>query len=489
MVAQTALSPRQNNVGCNDPSSYHIWSRHNIYSSAQIHSPKRHIWKHLTPKRAVPQPVNSHSNILVFFILPSSSSPNAKHSVSPPRRSPQRPPCYSPAIPYRSQCPPQCPTAAIPPLPPPSSYSLTKVPGILSISRPLRADSPRQQHPHGHPRHSHRSPKPKLAQPYNRSPQPIQDGPGKLAQEKQSPDVTSPVVERPSAHPPTPILDKSPRGRQTKAPKDKGAARNSSIHGQSRRNNPNLSPIAIAILRQTLSIPSLPAQTRIPTTTSRPPFPSSSGITKLPPILAVPPSGKYARRRNHIAQPPATPSPAPRPVPVPRGKQPAHRNNLSRSAPNPRAFPRIEKRRASATDFPVCDDTTDVEDSSPPSTPTRESPAGSAWQRLSLDGPRTAPLSSFNSFSFATLADSTPSRPRHHHRTPSEGVFNMSFDEDMSTTSDASEELKKLFGFPPKRFGSVGASTTRAGKDKAGFFASSVFQNSPSPDELPPPAF
>jgi hypothetical protein len=65
----------------------------------------------------------------------------------------------------------------------------------------------------------------------------------------------------------------------------------------------------------------------------------------------------------------------------------------------------------------------------------------------------------------------------------------MSFDEDMSTTSDASEEAKKLFGFPPKRFGSVGPSATRTGKDKAGFFASSVFQNSPSPDELPPPAF
>jgi hypothetical protein len=215
------------------------------------------------------------------------------------------------------------------------------------------------------------------------------------------------------------------------------------------------------------------------------PFASNGGAAKLPPTLAAPPSGKIARRRNHITQPPATPSPAPRPVPVPRGKQHSHRNNLSRSAPTPHTLPRIEKGRASAgsaMNFPVCDDTTDVEDSSSLSTPTREFPADSTWQRLSLDGPRTAPLS-FNGFS-------TPSRTRHHHhRTPSEGVFNMSFDEDMSTTSDASEELKKLFGFPPKRFGSVGPSATRAGKDKAGFFASSVFQNSPSPDELPPPAF
>lgn len=213
---------------------------------------------------------------------------------------------------------------------------------------------------------------------------------------------------------------------------------------------------------------------------------------KLPPALAAPPSGKLARRRNHIAQPPATPTPTPRPVPVPRGKQSTHRNNISRSAPNPQALPRINKRRASAgyaMDFPVCDDTTDVEDSSFPSTPTREFPADTTWQRLSLNGPRTAPLSPFNAFSFASPADSTPSRTRRlHHRTPSEGVFNMSFDEDMST-SDPSEELKKLFGFPPKRFGSVGPSATNAGKDKAGFFASSVFQNSPSPDELPPPAF
>lgn len=285
--------------------------------------------------------------------------------------------------------------------------------------------------------------------------------------------------------------------------------RSSSSHGQSRRNNVRQPspPIHTSQVEGPIlsSAQSFSHRNTNPATNSfdpfvvnsdsdsdnnsRAPFPSS---TKLPPTLAVPPSGKIARRRNQIAQPPVTPSPASRPVPVPRGKQPAHRNNLSRSAPNPQAFPRIEKRRASAAyamDFPVCDDTTDVEDTSPPSTPTREFFADTAWQRLSLDGPRTAPLSSFNGFSFANPADSTPSRTRHHHRSPSEGVFNMSFDEDMSTTSDASEELKKLFGFPPKRFGSVGPSATRAGKDKAGFFASSVFQNSPSPDELPPPAF
>jgi hypothetical protein len=108
-----------------------------------------------------------------------------------------------------------------PSAPPAVVVQPTKVPGILSISRPLRAESPRQLHPHGHPRQSHRSPKPKHALPHNRTPQPAQGDSGKPAQEK---DVTlPPVIEKPSAQPPTPIPDKLPRGRPAKAPKDKGA--------------------------------------------------------------------------------------------------------------------------------------------------------------------------------------------------------------------------------------------------------------------------
>ena len=108
-----------------------------------------------------------------------------------------------------------------PSAPPAVVVQPTKVPGILSISKPLRPDSPRQHHNHG--RHAHRSPKPKQPQPHIRS---AQDGPSKLAQDKPSPDVSlPPVAEKPPVHPPTPTHDKSPRGRQTKAPKDKGAAR------------------------------------------------------------------------------------------------------------------------------------------------------------------------------------------------------------------------------------------------------------------------
>ncbi|KAG9313492.1 hypothetical protein JVU11DRAFT_5818 [Chiua virens] len=397
----------------------------------------------------------------------------------------------------------------LPPMSPPSAHRRhpsappavvvqpTKVPGILSISKPLRADPPRQHTPQSHSRHQHRSPKPKQAQPHIRAPQPSHDE--KPAQEKPSVDVTLPsVLEKPPA---TPVPDRSSRGRQTRAPKDKGATSSSSTHGHSRRNNvrqPSPPIPSSQVEGSTLS----PAQSRSsnPAANSfdpfvvssdsdsdnaRPLFQPAAGLAKLPPSLSAPPPGKAPRRRNHAAQAPATPSPAARPVPVPKSKQPTHRNNISRSAPNPQAFPRMDKRRAStgyAIDFPVCDDTTDVEDSSPPSTPTREFHTDSTW----FDGPRTAPL---NGFSFARTQVSTPSRPRNHYRTPSEGVFNMSFDEDMSPASDASEEFKKLVGVPPKRFGSVGPSATRASTDKAGFFASSVFQNSPSPDELPPPAF
>lgn len=62
----------------------------------------------------------------------------------------------------------------------------------------------------------------------------------------------------------------------------------------------------------------------------------------------------------------------------------------------------------------------------------------------------------------------------------------MSFDEEMSAW-DTSEGLKQVSD--AGQFASVGSNFIRATKDKSGFFASSVFQNAPSPDELPPPAF
>lgn len=167
------------------------------------------------------------------------------------------------------------------------------------------------------------------------------------------------------------------------------------------------------------------------------------------------------------------------------------------------------------------------------------------------DGPRTAPLSSattafpFSGYNNKTVV-STPSpasravrpafgtmpslrasgrgtttpRPRNHRRTPSEGIFAMSSDDD-SSSSSASEELKALFGLKLSKglqtpththttsgSGTPGTSPSRptnmmTSKERAaarelaaekaaaaaGYFASSMFQNSPSPEELPPPSF
>lgn len=218
-------------------------------------------------------------------------------------------------------------------------------------------------------------------------------------------------------------------------------------------------------------------------------------ISSPAPSLTSQPAGKLAvRRRRPFPQQIATPTPSTRAVPVPRSNIQPTRHNLSRSAPSQSAVPLRTARRTSAgsvTDFPVCDDTTDVDDDNYPlSTPTREGSAGT-WQQLTFEGgPRTAPLNASTGFPFGgQLSCNTPSPSRKHFRTPSEGVFHMSFDEDMASASDASEDQRKLFGFMPRKPGSVGPSITRAAKEKAGFFASSVFQNSPSPDELPPPAF
>jgi hypothetical protein len=59
----------------------------------------------------------------------------------------------------------------------------------------------------------------------------------------------------------------------------------------------------------------------------------------------------------------------------------------------------------------------------------------------------------------------------------------MSFDED----SDSREEPKALFELRRRTPSAVRVSNKD--KDKAGYFASSMFQNSPSPEELPPPSF
>ncbi|KAH7909159.1 hypothetical protein BJ138DRAFT_261811 [Hygrophoropsis aurantiaca] len=410
-----------------------------------------------------------------------------------------------------------------PSAPPAVVVQATKTPGILSLSKPLRTSTPRQhqqQQPQSHQPKQHRSPRPKQLIPQSRPSQPsISEAQPSEDSSKLKPSAssaTAAVDKKSQSQPATPSPEKHARGRQqAKPPKDK-TPRSDSVNAHARRNNirqpsPPLPSSQVEGSTTTINQP-FAHRNRNPALNSFDPFivnsdsdsdnahpattivPSKHNAEKGHTILSSQPSGKLARRRNNAPLPPATPTPQSRAVPVPRiPSRTTARHMVSRSAPiNSTAPMRPINRRTSATfapEFPICDDMTDVDDNEPPSTPVREKMQGT-WKQLALgDGPRTAPLRSTAGFPFGGSAGASPSPSRRHYRTPSEGVFNMSFDEDMASTSDASEELKKLFGMLPKRYDSVGPNVLRAGKDKAGFFASSVFQNSPSPDELPPPAF
>ena len=208
---------------------------------------------------------------------------------------------------------------------------------------------------------------------------------------------------------------------------------------------------------------------------------SKSTFKSLPPPKLGRPSGKLANRRQRSIDSTQTPTKA---IPVPRSNKGRNPSvvNVSRSAPvnniNNRVKPTVPRVRSEAA-FPICDDMTDIDgEGSRPSTPVQK---GSRQQQSIFfdDGPRTAPLTSTtHNFPFAL---STPSpTTRKHHRTPSDGVFNMSLDEDSS--SDASEGLRNLFG-------DLLVHKRRPDGQKAGYFASSQFQNSPSPEELPAPDF
>jgi len=161
---------------------------------------------------------------------------------------------------------------------------------------------------------------------------------------------------------------------------------------------------------------------------------------------------------------------------------------LSRSVPS---LSTIKSDEVSRDEFPVCDDLTDVEDDDifAPSTPVRSKGPPVAYD----DGPRTAPLTNPRSgfpFDPKPTPTRTPERKREHARFLSEGVFNLSMDEDSSffPPSDASGELKEKADFTAPRRRIASAASTPVGF-KRDFWASSKFQNSPSPDVLPIPAF
>jgi hypothetical protein len=224
-----------------------------------------------------------------------------------------------------------------------------------------------------------------------------------------------------------------------------------------------------------------------------PPTPTKANPPVRPgPKIASRPAGKLARRRQNIRDTPSSPTPAKAlAVPRPHGQLPTWDSrpmNLSRSVPS---LSTIKSDEVARDEFPVCDDLTDAEDDDvfAPSTPVRSKGPSVVYD----DGPRTAPLTNPRSgflFDSKPTPTHTPERKREHARFPSDGVFNLSMDEDSSffSPSNASGELNDKADFPLPRRRIASAASTPLGL-KRDFWASSKFQNSPSPDVLPIPAF
>ncbi|KAI0073785.1 hypothetical protein K474DRAFT_1710430 [Panus rudis PR-1116 ss-1] len=400
----------------------------------------------------------------------------------------------------------------------------THTPGLLSLSKPAQPTVQRSTQT----QHNARAPK---AAPKSKN-----------SKSTQQPAPASHSVEKPTAaakprfdsdKAKTASADKSARGRQSSKPasKDKADRRSSSLSSRpARRPSHQPSPPPPARIPNQTDAPQSVYQRDSDSSNFFDPFvvPSPTGKessvakSSAKPVSFRPlpelarPSGKLARRRQNGPQSSPTPSKA---VPVPRNKEkPISVPNFPRSDPTSNATPRRPATRRASTgpalgnakwdSFPICDDSDDF---TPPTTPVRESAsvpakvAGATWQQQALfldEAPRTAPLSSTFGYPFTDRSPlSTPSpaqRRRHHHRVPSEGMFAMSTDEDSSSSDAAEDGLKAVGPNFPKRRAQAGPPTRRtpspaahdiAAGVAAGFYAGSVFQNSPSPDELPVPAF
>lgn len=337
----------------------------------------------------------------------------------------------------------------------------TKTPGLLTLSKPVQQPQNRNRS----------SPKPK-----QKSPQPGH------AVAVPVPQPAAPFVDTQSAK-----VSQSPEKRGRQAPTANIKAKQTPRSVSSRRPRQQTPPATV------------PSQAE-ESAPLKPFFDSFSPANAPTPALKLSkPSGKLAHRRQTslFSDPTATRSKS---MPVPT------------AVTNKKPF--SHKRASAPPDFafPICDDIselgdrTDVDDMSPPTTPTR-SRRQHTYTYGFEDGPKTAPLSS-STGSIASFQFSQPvslrgspangkkaGRARRHVRSPSEGVFHMSDEERdslpslssssgnsslSSLNSTPSEEVRALFGL-----GSFGS----FGKKQRAMFASSTFLNSPDPEELPPPSF
>jgi hypothetical protein len=312
----------------------------------------------------------------------------------------------------------------------------TKVPGLLTMSKPAARSPPKNQQPR------QRSPKSSKAD------KPVSN---KSSTIEQSPDQPA---------------DKSPRGRQaaSKSPKPSRSSSNTPPAPQRRTvgaSTPqlNASPaeaIAAAPTGRPRRTPGRAASFQGPP--AHEPFFAPvppTDATKTAPQLSPRPSGKLARRRRQAPESPTLT----RAVPVSRSDVPSRA--MSRSVPKSMDYGRPT--------FPICDDLSDSEDSSIvfPVTPVRKAPV------VKFDnGPRTAPM-------FGAASPSTPIS----------GVFDMSSDEDLSTPTD--EKAQIMWGLGPATSPTTLAREKQAAAHEQMLikFANSVFQNSPDPDDIPVPMF
>ncbi|KAM6503524.1 hypothetical protein JOM56_000467 [Amanita muscaria] len=410
----------------------------------------------------------------------------------------------------------------------------TRTPGLLSLSKPPRPSPP----PH-HQRQLHAQQRQNKAM---AKPRPQHH----LLTTILTPPTTADADKKLPVPAAVPTPSPQPRSRtNAKHPKEKTSnsqSQTSSSHN-SLRGRPSRQPSPPILPQTRTKTSSLQAEgpTSRPTQSSNlfDPFLDDT-LNKPQPTLTTKPSGKLAHRRQQHqtgnAAGSAPPSPTPgstKAIPVPSSNPRTHTHNLSRSDPAvPSHMPADLRRRSSTVGlvkfdvFPICDDMTDAGDvsdhGSAPVTPTRPKA-----QNKFGPSPRTAPLTGAFPL-FPSAPSSAPQQKIHqggrrHRRSPSEGVFTMSSDEDSASSRFINPNVAALFqlartpGAPGKktpthmqspyktpvpaapkfaRDSSPSAAMTKekqfekeAAERVAGYFASSSFQNSPNPEELPDPLF
>ncbi|KAG7448535.1 uncharacterized protein BT62DRAFT_929618 [Guyanagaster necrorhizus] len=359
-----------------------------------------------------------------------------------------------------------------PSAPPAVIVQATRTPGLLSIQRAQQRVNPSPK-----PRHA-------LARVFQ---------PARPDTQQQLLKPSPEIVEKK----PSPQLSPEKRGRQLAKVKAKTARSSSRSPVRGRRNHTR-QPSPKNLIQN-------PSQDEVPSTPTRKSTAANifdsfsadfdslddfvSPPVRVAPTLASHPSGKLARRRQPQASGElSTPG---RAIPVPQHLKPIPLT-LSRSLPARPFKGKTAPDTSNWKPFPICDDSIEAgtifDNYSPPTTPTRQRPSRS--KRFD-DGPRTAPLTrSVTAFSFnLSPSPSAPKKASRHVRVSSDGVFHMS-DEDLSSQSiseDASSSDEMSSGPRQKALCAPRPGMTQ--QEIEGYFASSTFQNSPSPEELPPPAF